>query len=798
MKLSYNWLKELVSFDCSPAELAQALTSVGIEVASLETKSVPDKILAGQVLTCEKHPNADKLHVTTVDVGGEKPLNIVCGAPNVKAGMRVACAVVGCVIGPDFVIKKAKLRGVESEGMLCSERELGISDDHSGLMDLPAECAVGRSLKEFFPDDTIIEIELTPNRGDCLSILGVAREISAKLRLPLNPIAKRPADGGESINTAISVTIENPAMCPRYMGRLVRGVKIGESPLWLKQRLRACGIRPISNVVDVTNYILLLYGQPMHAFDYNRIKGQKIIVKNAAGPQKFATLDNCERSLTPADLLICDGERPVAIAGVMGGAGSEISEQTTDVFLECAYFDPVGIRKTSKRLELSTDSSYRFERGVDPDEGLADALDTAAALVKEVAGGEVAQGLIDAHPKKLEQRRICLRPAQASRLLGIPVDRQMCIDTLAALNVTLIDQTNDCLTFTAPLYRHDLEIEADLIEEVGRMYGYDNIPTKLTAAITIGKRRNPVDSLLDTLRKALAFSGLRETRTNSMTSEKRVKLLTPTIEPVAIRNPLNPDMALLRTTLLGSLLEVTTYNLNRKNSNNRFFEISKTFSRNPDPQAPLPRERDVVAILIEGNYLPQSWNAPAAGVNFWILKGLLEELAAHLGLQGFSYAAMTEKSSYFDTECAAVSWQDGIQGTMGKVKAEILKAFDIKSDVYYAELDITGLLQKQLPQARYTALPRVPAVERDFAFVMAEDILSSEIAAEIAAVSELVKSVAPFDVYHGEKLGAGLKSIAYSVHLRAADRTLNDKEADEVSKQIIARVQQKFNATLRS
>jgi phenylalanyl-tRNA synthetase beta chain len=796
MKFSFNWLKEIVAIDCSPADLATALTSVGIEVAAFAERAIPAGVVVGKVDTCEKHPNADKLSFCRVDVGSGTPLPVVCGAPNVKAGMLVACARVGTTFSPEMTIKRAKIRGVESEGMLCSERELGISDDHSGIMSLPPECAVGRPLKEYFPDDAIIEIELTPNRGDCLSLLGVAREVSAKCKVPLNPIARRPAESGKSVHEAITVTIDHPTQCPRYMGRLVRGVTIAESPLWMKQRLRACGIRPINNVVDVTNYILMLFGQPMHAFDFRTLRGGAIIVRAVEAGQTFMTLDNVERPLTAGDLLIRDAERPVALAGIMGGAGSEIMPDTVDVFLECAFFNPVGIRKTAKRIELSSDSSYRFERGVDYGIGLADALDTAAALIAELAGGEVAKGVIDAYPHPIEPKTIALRPAQASRLLGFTVSREMIGTILGRLGIGFVRAFNDKLFFSVPTHRHDLELEADLIEEVGRIYGYDNIPANVAADVTIDRKQNHVDKVLSVIRTALAYAGLHETQTNSMSSEKKLNLLTPNLPPVAIRNPLNPEMALLRTTLAGSLLEVTAYNLNRKNFNNRFFEIGKTFAANPG--AELPRERDVVAILIEGNHLPATWNAPATPVSFWVLKGFLETLAAQLGADGFSYAPLTTAPAYLDAESAAVNWNGTISGTLGKVKPAILQAFEVKSAVCYAELDITDLLAQSLPTPSYRALPRFPAMERDFCFVMDQATLSAAVSDEIAAVSDLVATIAPFDLYQGEKLGAGLKSIAYSIQLRAPDRTLTDKEAEEVSRTIVARVKEKFNAVLRS
>ncbi|HON10544.1 MAG TPA: phenylalanine--tRNA ligase subunit beta, partial [Chitinispirillaceae bacterium] len=419
MKIVYSWLKDFVDIDIPVEELADALTAASLEVASIEKFKIPDGVKVAKILEREKHPGADKLSVCKVDAGGPEPLTIVCGAPNARAGLITALATIGTVLGPDFKISKAKLRGVESFGMLCSQKELGISEDHSGIIELPQDYKVGEALSVYYPEDSVIEIEITPDRGDCLSVLGVAREVAARFGLPLKKTALIPVEKSDDpIENAISVSIEVPSGCPRYMGRLIRGVKVAPSEEWMQRRLIKAGLRPINNIVDVTNYILLHFGQPMHAFDYNCIADKKIRVKKAEKEQVFKTLDNAERKLIGDDLLIWDGSRPVALAGVMGGAGSEITEDTHDVFLECAYFDPVTVRKTSKRLGLSTDSSYRFERGVDPADGLSDSLDTAAELIRKMAGGEVAAGRIDENPGKMVPREIRIRPSRASLVLG--------------------------------------------------------------------------------------------------------------------------------------------------------------------------------------------------------------------------------------------------------------------------------------------------------------------------------------------------------------------------------------------
>ncbi len=796
MKISYNWLKDALELTESPEDIAAALTACGLEVESVEYFRIPQGIVVGEVVRVEKHPNADRLSVCQVNAGTGDTLTVVCGAPNVREGMKTALATVGTRLAEDFTVKKAALRGVDSFGMLCSERELGISDDHAGIMSLPGDARVGAALDTVFPTDAILEIELTANRGDCLSILGVARELSAKLERPMRELAIRPREkSDESVADAISVEVNNPKACPRYMGRLVRGVTIGESPEWLKTRLRASGIRPISNVVDVTNYILLLFGQPMHAFDYNSIGGKKIVVKNANEGDTFKTLDEVERRLVAGDLLICDADRAVALAGVMGGAGSGISETTTDVFLECAYFNPVGVRKTSKRLDLSTDSSYRFERGVDPEKGLVDALDTAAALIARVAGGEVVSGVVDEYPNPVERPRVSLRPAFAEKVLGVSIPVGDMKRWLELLGITCIGESDGALEFEAPTHRHDIALEVDLVEEVGRMYGYDNIPTATTVAVDLGRSVNPAPGIVDTIRRILAYGGLNEVHSSSLISEKARALLTPETEPVRLLNPLNPDMAEMRTTLAGSLLETASYNINRKNINNKFFEIGRKFVSRGAGE--LPVERDILGILIEGMYHPTGWNFPGMEVSFWILKGIIESLANRLQGDPFEYASADDAPVYYGSERGKVTWSGGITGYLGEVKPGISSAFGIKSRVYYAELDISELLLSALPDPKYQTLPKYPAVERDFCLVMDREVESGLVAKTIGSASDLVESVDPFDVYQGEKLGADKKSVTFSVLLRAKDRTLTDKEAEKAADAILTAVSKAHKAELR-
>ena len=797
MKFSLSWLKDFVDITVPVEDVCAMLTSVGIEVASVTRRRIPNGVKTAKLLSVEKHPNADKLSLCSVDIGEASPLAIVCGAPNVKVGMVSALAIIGTKFDNGFAITKAKIRGVESFGMLCSEKELDISDDHSGIMDLAPDTAVGKPLSEYYPDDEILEIELTPNRGDCLSLLGVAREVAAKLKAPLKNTALAPKESGSGkVSDFISVSIEAPNGCPRYGGRLVKGVKIAPSPKWMAQRLSDAGVRPINNVVDITNYLMLHFGQPMHAFDYARIRRKKIIVRTAGRPTEFATLDEMKRGLSADDLLICDGEGPVALAGIMGGLGSEISDTTSDVFLECAYFDPSGIRTTSKRLGLSTEASYRFERGVDPENALVWALDTAAEMLRLYAGGTVTPGMIDACPARVAQKTVRLRPSRAALLLGVAIPKAEIVSTLSRLQITCRDAGDDSLECIVPAFRHDISLEADLIEEAGRFYGYDNIASADHARVGLIRPASPVEERADAIRSSLAFMGLNEIVTNSLTSEKKNLLIRPSATPVALLNPLSPDMAQLRTAMLPSGLEVLAYNINRKNLDNRYFEIGRTYVARPGQD--LPVERDVLSIILHGNFFPVSWdNTTGIKNEFYVLKGILDKLAANIGCGRFAFDASAAADAFLGAQSCGVSCGKLITGVMGMLKENVCAVFDIKEAVSYAELDMTDFLQAPLSAPAFRPMPKYPALERDFCFVLKETLFSAEISREIRSLSPLVEDVVPFDVYRGEKLGSGLKSIAFSVRLRSNERTLTDKEAEELCVRIITVMEKKYGATLR-
>jgi phenylalanyl-tRNA synthetase beta chain len=795
MKIVYSWLKELVDLTVSAAECADALTRVGLEVAGVQTIRVPAKIKVSKLVNVSRHPNADRLTVCTVDDGGASPLTVVCGAPNVKQGMLAPLAVEGAVLGPEFTVKKTKLRGVESSGMLCSERELGLSDDHSGIMSLPDHYAVGKELADYYPDDAVIEIEILPSRGDCLSMVGVARELAARFGLPLKETAIRPVETkNDPVESAIAVAVLDGSGCPRYTGRIVRGITIRPSPEWMQRRLTLAGLRPINNIVDITNYLLLHFGQPMHAFDYGRIAGQTITVKRAGSDQRFTTLDATERALIAEDLLIADSERPVALAGIMGGAGSEISPSTTDVFIECAFFDPVTIRRTSKRLGLSSDSSYRFERGVDPDKGLVDALDTAAALMQRLGGGAVASNRIDVCARPLVRRAIDIRPSRTGSLLGAPFAIETIAHYLSSIGCDCEKKNDDTIQCTVPLFRHDLVIEADLIEEIGRLHGYDCLPAANHARISLNTLSGGSESSCDTLRNALAYAGFNEVITNSLTSEKIITLLTPDKRPVVLLNPLSPDMAVMRTTLAATMLAALEYNCNRKNINNKLFEIGKKYEHVPSGKT---GERDLLGICIEGDWMPASWQAPAVPADFYTVKGVLTALADATGINDLSISPAMASTPLFDAESVAFRIGTTISGIAGRVPDPVKRFFSLKSTVFYIECDITDFLRAPAVKPSFSALPKFPAGLRDFCFVMPDTLLAGTIADEIRSLSPLVKSIRPFDLYRGEKLGPGLKSVTYSIQFQSDDTTLTEHELDPLCTTIIRTIEQKFGAKLR-
>ncbi len=799
MIVTYQWLKDFVPLTEDIGTVTHALTSMGLEVASVEHMKVPDGLYVAEVTKVAPHPNADRLSVCTVWDGTNEYM-LVCGAPNVRVGLKSALAVPGTTLQNGLTVEETKIRGVASAGMLCSEKECGISDEHSGILELGGEVGCGTQLKEYFVDDYIIEIELTPDRGDCLSIRGVARDLAAFFDRTLHTSLPSPCeDNGTSIERCISITIDEPDRCPRYAGRLVQDVTITSSPQWLKTRLIRAGIRPINNIVDITNYVMLHLGHPMHAFDYAALSSKEIRVRTAARDERFTTLDGTNHAFTGEDLLICDGETPVALAGIMGGDGSCISETTRDVFLECAFFEPTGIRKSAKRCGISTDSSHRFERGVDTGAGLIEALDTAAALVAEYAGGRVVAGRLDEIAQPMPQRRVTLRTSRVEKLLGIRIDTGTVRKLLRRLQFEIESNKGDVLTCLIPTFRHDCTIEADLIEEVGRLRGYDSIEPSEYAVMPVTKSGIETHELVtDTLRNRCAYAGLRETQTNSLTSEKKNRCVAPAAKPVDLRNPLSPEMAQMRTSLIISLCDTIAYNLNRNNEHNRFFEIGRVYEYEGNGE--YTREQHTLAIALQGEWHTPSWDTQPRTADIYVLKGLIERCIGEtrIGLLRFREMTSVRYDGLFTHERAEFVSDDGrIHGVFGKLAPGVLRAFQIKTDVYAAEIFLDGMLQQGFRIPQYAPVSRYPALKRCFCFVMPRHIKAGEIRDAIYSVSPMVSYVHIFDVYEGEKIGAGMKSVAYAVTFRAPDKTLQETEADALNREVISRITSNYNIALR-
>ncbi len=840
MKLSHNWLQRYIKFKFTPEELTEKLTMLGLEVESYEHLGEKYKgFVVGKVLEVQKHPNADKLSVCRVDVGKEQ-LQIVCGAPNVAAGQKVAVGLVGAVVpknqhdphGKPFTLSNAKLRGVDSFGMICSEYELDLGADKDGILGLDARLReerfggrVGQSLASYLGlDDIAYEIGITPNRPDLLSHFGVAREIGILVgKSPALPKVKF-KESKTSINKHFSVKVEDKVNCPRFAVRMIRGVKIGPSPEWLQNALRAVGLRPRNNVVDITNYVMLECGQPMHAFDLANLKGSKIIVRQAGSVSdeagsglevrgKFMTLDGKEHQLPPDAVMVCDGERAVSIAGIMGGENSEISDSTIDVVLESAYWNPSSIRRTAKALGIQSDASYRFERGADPNAG-AYALDRAAQLILEIAGGELLKGRIDVYPKKIKERVLSLRTSRCNQVLGTSLSTSEMINVLKKLNIMVVKSRphplyevvdpspspgrrgggKDKIFFKVPTYRVDIEREIDLIEEVARVYGYNNIDIKTVSSIDFnhpfGKK-----VLADHVRELLVGFGYQECLTISIYDEETAKLAGA--KPVVLMNPLGKELSTMRTSLVPGLLETATRNQRYGNTDLRLFEIGHVFEESSAPQlVGNIAEEARVCLLLSGNNLPRHWKSPSQQINLYDLKGEVSDLLDTCGLDSWRYIHYSTSETLADNPIF-VEINGATAGFLGRVKEEICKKFSFEHEAFVAELKLPALESHK--GKKYAALPRFPKVRRDVAFTLDTAVTAERVEQCMReSGSGLLQDVVLFDVYQGENLPAGKKSLAFTLLLMSREKTLTDAEIDSEVQRIVKRVQQEFSAELRS
>ena len=799
MKISNNWLKDYIKTDLSSEKIGAFLTDIGLEVEGIEkyesVKGSLEGIVVGKVLTCEQHPNADKLKITTVEVGSGKILNIVCGAPNVAAGQTVPVAVVGTKIydkkGSFFEIAKAKIRGEVSEGMICAEDELGLSDDHGGIMVLDEETyKVGEPFAKYFSltNDEVYEIGLTPNRTDAMSHYGVARDLQAFLS---NNGVKSEF---EKISTAIVSTegehgfeleVEDSALCPRYIGAIIENVKIAPSPAWLQDRLKAIGLSPINNVVDITNYILHGLGQPLHAFDADKISGKKVKVGVNEAGTKFTTLDGIERTLNGSEIIIKDGNnQPMCIAGVFGGSESGVSNETKTIFLESAYFNPVAIRKAAKSHGLNTDASFRFERGVDPN-NTRTAITQAIKLIEEITGGKKIGSLLEHYPNKIEDAKIIFRYSKLDQILGVKIHREKIKEILKSLEIKAVNDIADGLELAVPAYRADVTREIDVIEEILRIYGYNKVDAPQKISFTPVKLSfDDQDALENSWARTLQSNGFNEVMNNSLTSVK------DETNAVKLLNPLSKELTFMRKSLLEGLLENTIYNINRKNQDIKFFELGKIYHKKEKYE-----ERKQLAILISGRTYSENWLMPKSASDFYMLKAYVKVLFDKLSLE-------TEEISLEDDrfgDALEIISKGNTIARLGKVSPKLLKEYDIDQDCFYAEIE-TETVQKLRSKEnfKFVDIPKFNKIRRDLALLVDKNVNYAELY-KLAKKnpSKYLKNINLFDVYEGKNLPEGKKSYALSFELLNEEKTLEDKDITAVMDSLIKSFKKEFNAELR-
>ncbi len=799
MKVPLSWLKEYVTVDLPSEALAHRLTMAGTEVGAIETVGGAwDGIVVGRVVAVAPHPNADRLWLVTVDLGGSTE-TVVSGAPNLAVGMVVPFAPVGSTLidghtGERITLSEAKIRGVASRGMVCSEKELGLSEDHSGILALDPQAPVGRPLREVL-GDTILDLEVTPNRPDLLGVLGVAREVAALTGQPLRLPAEDHAEAGPPAAERTRVEILDPDLCPRYVAAIVEGVTIGISPGWMRRRLEAVGVRPINLVVDITNYVMMEYGQPLHAFDFERLRGRRIVVRRARSGERMTTLDGVERVMPPHALLICDGEGPVAVAGVMGGLESEVTVATRTILLEAANFQQVSIRRTSRALKLRSEASQRFDKGIAPALPLA-AARRAVRLMVELGGGRACRGMVDPYPGRRDRTPIAIGPAEARRVLGLPMERGQIREALQRFGIACEDAGENFLA-RPPEHRTDLTIPADLVEEVARLVGYDRIPTTpLDGPVPDGVPDQTL-ATLGAIRDALAACGLQEVITYSLVGDRLISRLGEGSVPPGLRlvNPMSAEQAVLRTTLRASLLELAAQHQRQGETAVRLFEVGRTFLPRPGD---LPEERETVGIVLAGNRGEAFWGAPAAEADFFDLKGIVEELFRRLGVEGARWER-GEDPHLHPGACAVARRVGESLAVVGELHPQIAAAFDFRTRAFLAEADVLRLMGAARPGGFQVApLPRFPAVRRDLAIVVQEGVTAAEVEKFLReAGGELLVDVRLFDVYRGDPIPPGRVSYAYALSYQAPDRTLIDPEVDAWQAQIVLALPERLGATLR-
>ena len=813
MKLSYNWLKDYLEFDLTPARIADAMTDIGIEVDSVEEQEEIPGGLAGvvvaEVLECVPHPDSDHLHVTKVNDGSPEPVTVVCGAPNVAAGQKVLFARIGTVLPGGFKIKKSKIRGVESFGMICAEDELGIGEDHAGIMVLPEDAVVGTPAKDYLhlKTEAVIEYEITANRVDASSHIGVARDLYAWMKLNDIPCSfKYPSIEGwmEGEGTAIPIDVQDPSAAPRYCGITVKGVKVGPSPEWLRKRLLAIGLRPIDNVVDVSNFILWELGQPLHTFDADKISGGKVIVRRAREGEKIVTLDEMERKLSAEDIVIANADGPMCIAGVFGGIDSGVTESTTNVFIESAYFDPGSIRKTSKRHTLQTDASFRFERGCDP--GITEyACKRAALLIRELAGGEIVGGMEEFYPNKIEKKVIDLDYDRIERFIGKKIGHETIEKILTYLAYEFLEKRPGGAKVAAPSYMVDVERECDVVEEILRIYGYNNIDLPKHMKMSVNATPSPEpEAIRNGISNFLAANGFVEMMNNSLTKSAYYKGLTtfPEERCASIVNPLSSDLNVMRQTLIFNGLEVMAYNINRQISSMRLFEYGSVYSRDPQGDGKTLasyEEHQAFSMFITGSS-EKSWNVQPGKSSFFELKGYVDLLLRRFGADLYQMEATPAPADIFsEGVCYALPGTHLPLAVVGTVLPSLARKFDVKQPAFAAEINWNTLFKLvKRDKVAFKELPKFPEVRRDLALLLDESVSFADLyRSSFKAAKKLLKSVTLFDVYRGDKIPAGKKQYALGFVLQDLDKTLTDADVERIMDKLLSTFTSEYGASLR-
>jgi phenylalanyl-tRNA synthetase beta chain len=809
MRISYNWLKQFIKTDLKSEEIADILTDLGLEVEGVDTfeslKGGLQGVVVGHVLTCEKHPDADKLKITTVDLGdGNAPVQIVCGAPNVAAGQKVPVATIGTKLfdkeGNAFEIKKGKIRGQESQGMICAEDELGLGESHDGIMILDAALQPGTPAAKVFDIETdeVFEIGLTPNRADAMSHMGVARDLRAGL-LQRGTSSEFITPSASNFNVEkrtlkIDITVEDSKLAPRYCGVTISGITVKPSPSWLQNKLKAIGLTPKNNIVDVTNYVLHELGQPLHAFDAAKIEGNKVTIKTVAAGTKFVTLDDVERTLHEEDLMICDANGPLCIAGVFGGKTSGVSEETTTVFLESAYFNPVAVRKTAKRHTLSTDASFRFERGVDP--SITEyALKRAALLIQEVAGGAITSDIIDVYPKKIEDFSVFIHFQKVNRIIGEEIKPETIKKILASLDIKVNSISDAGLGLSIPSYRVDVTREIDVIEEILRVYGYNNvaIPGKLNATVS-NSPRTAEFNVQNTIANQLCALGFNEMMANSLTTPDYIALSSQldANQNVIMLNPLSNDLATMRQSLLFSALEAVAFNNNRRRSDLKLFEFGKTYHKTTDGY----QEDKHLTLTVTGNRSAESWTKAQEKSDFFLVKGYVMAVLSRLGIDQKVNSLPFANDVFAEGLALAIGKEIIVE--FGTIKKSILKHFDVKQEVVFADFNWDKLQKYITTKIKFTDIPKYPEVRRDFALLVDENVAFEQIFT-IAKQTEkgVLKDVNLFDVYQGANLPEGKKSYAVSFILQDDSKTLTDTQIDKIMSKLQSNFESQLGASLR-